>query len=300
MALGVVLSTGVSSCGSQRQASTASAAHSPKKSGNRHKTPERSTRQTKTHIKMDQAALNPITLQLLKEADKWLGTPYSWGGNDRNGVDCSGFVTQVYLRSLEISLPRTSERQMQYCKPIEKKDLIPGDLVFFTVRGGKRVGHVGIYIGNGDMVHASSSKGVVITPLSNPYFVTNYYSSGRVERYMALMDKKAPGNKTPSKVKQAHTPEKPLMAKAENNKKSITGKKKDTPKTNNNMSGAAKPSAKPKSVKKTQDKLTTPMPSQVFASNKSITDTSRKTPSKPATTPSGEPEEEETDPEFFD
>lgn len=126
---------------------------------------------------------------LLREADTWIGTSYAFGGNDRNGVDCSGFVTQVYSRALDIRLPRTSWQQYEYCTPLTRDQLQEGDLVFFTVRGGSSIGHVGIYIGNDQMIHASSSKGVIISSLSLPYYTTNYYGAGRIERYYAMVDK---------------------------------------------------------------------------------------------------------------
>ncbi len=130
--------------------------------------------------------LSPVSEKLLREADSWIGTSYLYGGNDRDGVDCSGFVVQVFKNSLGISLPRTSVQQQTYCDSIGREELMPGDLVFFTVRGGSRVGHVGIYIGDNKMVHSSSSKGVIISSLEANYYVVNYLSSGRVSRYYAM------------------------------------------------------------------------------------------------------------------
>lgn len=207
--------------------------------------------QRQAHIATDRGGLHPVTAGLLREADTWIGTPYAWGGNDRSGVDCSGLVVQVYLKSLEISLPRTSEKQMEYCRPIAKEELIPGDLVFFTVRGGDRVGHVGIYIGDGNMLHASSSKGVVITPISTPYFTANYYGSGRVERYVALLDKE-------SKAKSAKIKEvsQPLVAHV--NPKTKPAEPVQRP-------AVSKPAVK-KEKPQVETTFSTPMPSQVFAS----------------------------------
>lgn len=127
------------------------------------------------------------TERLLKEAQSWLGTSYRYGGNDRSGVDCSGFVTQVFNKALGIALPRTSRQQQEYCTDIKQSELQPGDLVFFTVRGGQNVGHVGIYVGQGNMIHSSSSRGVIISSLNNNYYRTNYFSSGRVEPYYAMV-----------------------------------------------------------------------------------------------------------------
>lgn len=122
---------------------------------------------------------------LIQEAQSWIGTKYVYGGNDRNGVDCSGFVLQVFNRALSIKLPRTSVLQHQFCDSISRSMLQPGDLLFFTVRGGTKVGHVGIYIGNDKMIHASSSKGVVISYISQRYYTDNFYGAGRVKALFA-------------------------------------------------------------------------------------------------------------------
>ncbi|MCM1348995.1 MAG: C40 family peptidase [Firmicutes bacterium] len=271
--LAVSLAMGVSSCGSSKMASGKAKRTQVTTSGNKKSDRKTSKPAPVKHIDVAAATKNPITKTLLKEADSWIGTPYVWGGNDRKGVDCSGFVTQVYLKALEISLPRTSEKQMQYCSPIDKKDLLPGDLVFFTVRGGDRVGHVGIYIGNGNMVHSSSSKGVVITPLSTPYFVTNYHSAGRIERYVAMVEKH--GKKAPVPEKVAPTKNEPMLA-------SKTASKIEKPKASskiqepkNEVKASKKPQKAAKEQKKTlkpepvsvpSPEFTTPLPSQVFAS----------------------------------
>ncbi len=125
---------------------------------------------------------------LVKEASQWLGTKYAYGGNTKKGVDCSGLVLQVYLKVCGVKLPRSSREQQAYCKQIKKSDLMVGDLVFFATGSNKRtVSHVGLYIGKGEMIHASASKGVIISSLEDSYYTRNYHSSGRVaaiEKYM--------------------------------------------------------------------------------------------------------------------
>ena len=119
--------------------------------------------------------------RLIKEAKKWLGVKYEYGGSTKDGTDCSGFVMKVFLSVYDIKLPRTSRDQQAFCKRIKKSELKIGDLVFFaTTKNKKRVSHVGIYIGDGEFIHASSSKGVVISKLSQGYYTRNYHSSGRV------------------------------------------------------------------------------------------------------------------------
>lgn len=191
IALALLIST--ASCGSSRNASRGNQVYRTEKSGQKSsKRPSSKYGNEKTHdtpprhIDFTSIKLAPAAELLLREADSWIGTPYRWGGNDRNGVDCSGFVTQVFRNSVGISLPRTSGQQHDFCLGIDRDDLQPGDLVFFTVRGGSSVGHVGIYIGNSQIVHSSSSKGVIISSLSANYYKVNYHSSGRVEKYFAM------------------------------------------------------------------------------------------------------------------
>lgn len=202
IALALLIAT--ASCGSSRNASRGGQAYHTEKSGqNSSKKTSSKYGNVKTHdtlprhIDFTSVKLAPAAEQLLREADSWIGTPYRWGGNDRNGVDCSGFVTQVFRNSVGISLPRTSGQQHDFCLGIDRDDLQPGDLVFFTVRGGSSVGHVGIYIGNGQIVHSSSSKGVIISSLSANYYKVNYHSSGRVEKYFAMASGNQPKRAAP-------------------------------------------------------------------------------------------------------
>ena len=127
------------------------------------------------------AALNGSTHEntrnrIVSEANKYLGVPYAWGGNTPGGFDCSGYV-QYVLQQCGITVPRTTELQVQVGNYISKASLRPGDLVFLqnTYRTG--VSHVGIYIGNNQMIHASSSKGVTISNLTSNYYVEHYHSA---------------------------------------------------------------------------------------------------------------------------
>ena len=119
---------------------------------------------------------SPARSRIVTEAKKYLGVPYVWGGSTPDGFDCSGFV-QYVLKQYNVNIPRTTEQQVYVGTYIPKKDLRPGDLVFLqnTYRAG--VSHVGIYIGNDQMIHASSSKGVTISNLSNSYYLQHYHSA---------------------------------------------------------------------------------------------------------------------------
>ncbi|MDE5704808.1 C40 family peptidase [Muribaculum sp.] len=121
--------------------------------------------------------------KLVDEALTWLGTPYRYGGSDYNGTDCSGLTMEVYRKALGIKIPRSSREQQQFCKSISKGALMIGDLVFFsTGRDKNRVSHVGMYVGDGKIVHASGSKGVIISNMSERYYTSTYHSSGHVGR----------------------------------------------------------------------------------------------------------------------
>ena len=119
--------------------------------------------------------------ELIKEAKSWIGTKYKYGGNTRDGIDCSGFVLQVYKTVYDLKLPRSSKDQYAFCKKVEKNMMRVGDLVFFATGKSKDVvSHVGIYIGNNEFIHASSSKGVVISNLDQNYYVRTFVSAGKV------------------------------------------------------------------------------------------------------------------------
>ncbi len=118
-----------------------------------------------------------IRLKILKEAENWIGTPYRYGGNSQSGADCSGFVQSVYL-TVGIALPRTSKEQYDYSEAISIGDAQIGDLIFFKRKG--KISHVGIISGNGEMIHASSSRGVIRQSIEE-YLRSNIYAgSGRV------------------------------------------------------------------------------------------------------------------------
>lgn len=122
-------------------------------------------------------------LALYKEVADWLGVPYRYGGNNKNGVDCSGLVCQIYLTVYDKKLYRSSANMHdKNCRRIKKSQLETGDLVFFaTGKNRSKVNHVGIYLKDRKFVHSSSSRGVVISDIDDKYFVKTYVSSGRVE-----------------------------------------------------------------------------------------------------------------------
>jgi hypothetical protein len=112
--------------------------------------------------------------ELVRTAQRYLGVPYRWGGETTNGFDCSG-LTMVCYRINGLNLPRNSRSQFQAGRPVAKQNLREGDLVFFATQGGRRVTHVGMYIGDGKFIHAPrTGKTVRIAMLSNSFFAKTY------------------------------------------------------------------------------------------------------------------------------
>ncbi|MEJ8548633.1 C40 family peptidase [Brevibacillus borstelensis] len=105
---------------------------------------------------------------LMNVVNDLYGVPYKSSGTTKNGFDCSGFTRYVF-DALGVDLPHSSSSQYQVGETVSRKDLQPGDLVFFRTNG-RSISHVGIYIGNDTFVHSESGRGVVNTRLSDPYY----------------------------------------------------------------------------------------------------------------------------------
>jgi lipoprotein Spr len=115
--------------------------------------------------------------------DKWLHTPYKWGGMDANGIDCSAFLQRLLAEVYTIQIPRTSVEQF-FAQRVEKfksaEYLSEGDLVFFRTMENKIISHVGLYLHNDMFVNSSSSKGVSIASLKDPYWKKRFVAAGRL------------------------------------------------------------------------------------------------------------------------
>lgn len=137
-------------------------------------------------LKEKYAALLDITGLEIKELalyafiDDWLGVKYKYGGTTKNGVDCSGFTNLLYNNVFKKELPRSSSDIAAVAKSVAKKELSEGDFVFFSIRSNK-VDHVGIYLANNRFVHASTSKGVIISSLEHPYYAKHFKKGGRID-----------------------------------------------------------------------------------------------------------------------
>ncbi len=121
----------------------------------------------------------PLEALLKQQYESWRGVPYRLGGMSRAGVDCSGFVQLTFKNKLGIKIPRSTEAQSKIGIPVDRRELETGDLVFFKTSWKK--GHVGIYLNNGFFLHASTSRGVMISNLENPYWRRAYWMSRRID-----------------------------------------------------------------------------------------------------------------------
>ena len=121
-----------------------------------------------------------ITIQdkLEVEYQKYKGIPYKYGGTTKRGFDCSGFVNAVYFNAFNIDLPRTTTLMSKEGEKKSKSNLKSGDLVFF--RPSRKYMHMGIYVGDGQFMHSSTSKGIIKSKLNNLYWKNKYRFSRRI------------------------------------------------------------------------------------------------------------------------
>ncbi len=130
----------------------------------------------RTYASSEQS-LTPLQRRIITSAEKFLGVPYCYGGTSTKCTDCSGFVQQVFAGS-GVGVPRTAAEQYTVGTEIEPEEWSIGDLVFFDFNGG--ISHVGIYAGGGNIIHASTSKGVIRQPLSDDYLSSGFVGIRRI------------------------------------------------------------------------------------------------------------------------
>lgn len=126
--------------------------------------------------------VKPINIQnvkLYQFIDQWMGVKYKYGGISKDGVDCSGFCNILYQEVYQKTLPRTSVDIAKELRKVSKDNLKEGDILLFDIEGKKNA-HVGIYLQNNKFIHASTSSGVIVSSLDNPYYQKAYNKGGKV------------------------------------------------------------------------------------------------------------------------
>ncbi|KLG11725.1 hypothetical protein YA49_06490 [Enterobacter cloacae subsp. cloacae] len=123
-----------------------------------------------------------IRLKIISQYSYWQGVKYKFGGTTKDGIDCSSLMQQIFHKAfpdtLNMRLPRTTAEQIKQGTLASIVALKPGDLIFFEMSPGER--HVGVYIGDSQFVHASTSKGVMISDLKNEYWKVRFKTARRV------------------------------------------------------------------------------------------------------------------------
>lgn len=119
-------------------------------------------------------------LEYLKRYSKsFIGTPYKYGGADRTGMDCSGFVVRVFSDIFDMKIPHSTKKLLRMGREVGENRLCTGDLLFFY-SNGLGISHVGIYLENNSFIHASSSRGVIISKMDNRYYRRNLAGIRRI------------------------------------------------------------------------------------------------------------------------
>ena len=146
-------------------------------SGKHHpKTKTHTTARTVQPVRISNIDSTQGSQELMLHSMGLVGTPYRWGGSSTaTGFDCSGMIQFVYKNALDVSLPRTARDMAAASRKIPDNQLKAGDLVFFNTGGSSQYSHVGLYIGNGEFIHApSSGKTIKTEKLSSPYYAKHY------------------------------------------------------------------------------------------------------------------------------
>ncbi|GEA50896.1 lipoprotein NlpC [Vibrio inusitatus NBRC 102082] len=133
---------------------------------------------TQIDQKIDEKVSAAKSDELFRFYNAWHQTPYRFGGTTQNGIDCSAFTQTAYSQLFNQSLPRTTQLQSQVGIEVDYKDRRFGDLVFFKT--GFNTRHVGIYVEDNSFMHASTSRGVIISRLDSPYWADAFWQIRRV------------------------------------------------------------------------------------------------------------------------
>ena len=112
--------------------------------------------------------------------DEWYGTPYQYGGKNKSGVDCSGFISILYKQVFEKEVNGSASSIYDQCEKIQKNNLKEGDLVFFKI-DSKEISHAGVYLANNKFAHATTKAGIMIDDLNEDYYRKYFEGCGRIK-----------------------------------------------------------------------------------------------------------------------
>ena len=133
---------------------------------------KRSSTTSESEVAPTDSAAASVRDRIITFAQTKLGSPYVWGATGPNSFDCSGFVGYVFKNAANVNLPRVSSSQATFRPRISSMNMKKGDLLFFETTGKGRISHVGIYMGNGQFIHASSgSKRVTVSSLDSNFYI---------------------------------------------------------------------------------------------------------------------------------
>ena len=121
-----------------------------------------------------------VIANLSEHQQEWQGTRYRIGGNSKSGVDCSGFMQITFRDLFGIDLPRMTVDQAKEGTKISKSELRTGELVFFNTGRGPNGKHVGVYVKNGQFLHASTKGGVIYSDMDSPYWTKTFWQARRL------------------------------------------------------------------------------------------------------------------------
>jgi len=126
---------------------------------------------------VEQMSESHLRQLLLTHFARWEGVPYEYGGYDRRGIDCSGFVNLTFKQALGVDIPRSTQLLASQGKRVARSALAVGDVLVF--RTASKTLHVGIYVGDGQFIHASKSRGVMLSDVDSPYWRDVYIKAVR-------------------------------------------------------------------------------------------------------------------------